>query len=489
MESASELGLDERKLYELIWKRTVACQMADARVKRTSITLLTQAGTFGDVRFSASGKTIEFAGYLRAYVEGSDNPDEALADRETLLPPLVKGERLRCEKLDAASHATQPPPRLTEASLVKELELRGIGRPSTYASILETILERGYVFKRGSALVPTLTAFVVIQLLERYLAHLVDYGFTAKMEDDLDAIALGEKKSLDYLEQFYRGNGAPGLKTTLDRVQGEIDPREICAIELGKLGGKTVEARVGRFGPYLNCDGKRASLPGDLAPEDLTLTRAVELLTKAAEGPRSIGNDPKSGLPVYVKVGRFGPYFQLGDASPGGEKPKMASLLKDMTPETVTLDEALAVLALPRAIGQHPDSGLDVVVANGRFGPYVQCGKDTRSIPESQSPIKIALDEALELLRQPKTRGRARTPRASNAKVLGQSPVTGKDVKLLDGRFGPYVTDGATNASLPKDTPADSVNLDRALELLALRAARGPVQRKGARRRRASAGK
>jgi DNA topoisomerase-1 len=378
---------------------------------------------------------------------------------------------------------------LTEASLVKELEQRGIGRPSTYASIIETILERGYVFKRGSALVPTFTAFVVIQLLERYLAHLVDYGFTAKMEDDLDAIAVGEKKSLDYLNQFYRGDGSPGLKPTLESVEAKIDPREVCAIVIGKMGGKPVEARVGRFGPFLNCDGTRASLPDDIAPEDLTEARAIELLTKAAEGPRVVGTDPNSGMPVYVKVGRFGPYFQLGDAAPGGEKPKMASLLKGMTPETASLTEALEVLSLPKNLGPHPETGEPVMAANGRFGPYIQCGKETRSIPEEGSPIRITLDAALELLRQPKTR-RARSPRGSsaNAKVLGPSPVTGKDVKLLDGRFGPYVTDGATNASLPKDTPPDSVNLDRALELLAARAARGPAKKR-APRRRASAGK
>lgn len=486
IESASELGADERRLYELVWKRTVACQMADARVKRTSAVFATTAAGFGDVRFAASGKTIEFAGYLRAYVEGSDNPDEALADRETILPALAAGDRLRFEKLEAASHATQPPPRLTEATLVKELEQRGIGRPSTYASIIETILDRGYVFKRGAALVPTFTAFAVVQLLEEFLRHLVDYDFTARMEDDLDSIALGEKASLDYLTRFYRGDGSPGLKPTLERVEGEIDPRQVCAIELGKIGGKPLVARVGRYGPYLQCGSRRASIPEDMAPEDLTEAKAEELLTKASEPPRSIGADPASGLPVYVKVGRFGPYLQLGDAVKDGPKPKMASLLQGMTPESVTLTEALELLALPKTLGEHPETKEPVLAANGRYGPYVLCGKETRSIPEGLTPIRITLEEALRLLREPKARGRARAPRAANAKVLGTSPVTGKDVKLLDGRYGPYVSDGATNASLPKDVARDSVDLARALDLLAARAARGPAKPRS-RRRRASA--
>lgn len=490
LDSTAALGTDERKLYELIWKRTVASQMNDARVRQTTVTAAADAPGFGTVKFTASGKTIEFPGFLRAYVEGSDNPDEALADREVVLPPLAVKESLKCEKLGADAHKTQPPARLTEASLVKELETRGIGRPSTYASIIETILDRGYVFKKSNALVPTFTAFVVIRLLERYLSHLVDYAFTARMEDDLDAISLGQKKSLDYLKQFYHGGAAAGLKEVLLKVEGEIDPREACGIALGKgPDDKVVEARVGRFGPFLSHGESRASIPEDIAPEELTLERALEMLTKAAEGPRTLGNDPRSQEPIFVKVGRFGPYFQVGQGSKG-EKPKMASLLKDMLPQTVTLEEALAVLALPRTLGDHPESGVEIVAASGRYGPYIKCGKDTRSIPETNSPIRITLEEAVELLKAPKTnpRGRGGRPAApSSAKVLGPSNVTQKDVKLMAGRFGPYVTDGVTNASLPKAIAPEEITLDKALELLAERAAKGPAKKRG--RRRASASK
>ncbi|MBI3819905.1 MAG: type I DNA topoisomerase [Planctomycetes bacterium] len=501
LDSTASLGYDEQKLYELIWKRTVASQMNDARVRQTTVIVTAPASGFGNVKFTASGKTIEFPGFLRAYVEGSDNPEDALADREVVLPPLAREESLKCEKLGAETHKTQPPARLTEATIVKELEARGIGRPSTYASIIETILDRGYVFKKGNSLVPTFTAFVVIRLLERYLSHLVDYAFTAKMEDDLDAISLGQQTSLDYLKQFYHGGkvdgrAIAGLKEILLKVADEIDPREACGIALGKgADGVAVEARVGRYGPFLSWGEKRSSIPDETAPEDLTLARAVEMLAKAAEGPRVLGVDPASGEPVAVKTGRFGPYFQIGGGNGGDkkkEKPKMASLLKDQSPETVTLEEALSVLALPRTIGAHPESGEDVVAASGRFGPYIKCGKDTRSIPETNSPIRITLAEALELLKAPKTglRGRGRGApgaAAKNAKILGKSNITEKDVKLLDGRFGPYVTDGVTNASLPKGIAPDEITIEKALELLAERAAKGPSKRRGRGRGRAAA--
>lgn len=489
IDSTGSLGPDEQKLYELIWKRTVACQMTDARVRQTTAVIAAEAAGFGNIKFNASGKTIEFPGFLRAYVEGSDNPEDALADREVILPPLATGELLNCEKLGAEDHKTQAPARLTEATLVKELEARGIGRPSTYASIIETILERGYVFKKGSALVPTFTAFVVIRLLETYLSHLVDYTFTARMEDDLDSISLGQKKSGDYLKQFYHGNGLAGLKSTLQKVEGEIDPREVCGIALGKdAGGGLVEVRVGRFGPFLSAGERRASLPEDIAPGDLSMADALALLAKAAEGPRSLGVDPATGMQVYIKVGRFGPYFQVGDGG-GDDKPKMASLLKDMSPETVTLNDALSVLALPRILGSHPERGDDVVAASGRYGPYIKCGKDTRTIPDDNSPVRITLAEALELLKLPKFGPKARAARGTaskNTKVLGASPVTGKDVKLLDGRFGPYVTDGTTNASIPKAMQSEEILLERALELLADRAARGPAKKRAPRRKRAA---
>lgn len=493
-DSLRDLGIDEQKVYELVWKRTVASQMADARVKRTSAVIASRAAVSagsasGPARFTASGKTIEFPGYLRAYVEGSDNPEEALADRETILPPLAVGEALKVQKMEAVSHETQPPARLTEASLVKELEARGIGRPSTYASIIDTILDRGYVFKKGNALVPTFTAFAVIQLLEQHLSHLVDYGFTAHMEDDLDEISLGNKKSDSYLQTFYYGNGVPGLKPMLGTVDEKIDPRIVCGIPLGKApNGTLVEIRVGRYGPFLSMGEVRASVPEETAPDEMSLERALELLQKAKEGPKSLGTDPATALPVYVKSGRFGPYFQLGDAAPDGEKPKMASLLAGMKPDTVTLEEALACLSLPKTLGTNPQNDEPVVAASGRFGPYVKCGSETRSIPETSSPIRITLEEALALLAAPKLTGKARFARKIEPlKVLGASPVTKSDVKLMSGRYGPYVTDGTTNASLPKGTAPESLSLEAALDLLAARAAAGPSKKRRPMKRRAPA--
>ncbi len=484
-----DLSPDEQKVYELVWKRTVACQMADARVKRTSIVVAASGKGTGVARFQASGKTIEFPGYLRAYVEGSDNPEDALADRETILPPLAAEDPLRCKSLESVSHSTQPPARLTEATLVKELEARGIGRPSTYASIIDTIQERKYVFKKGSALVPTFTAFAVMRLLVEYLSHLVDYGFTASMEDDLDSISLGQKQSTAYLKQFYFGNGQVGLKGLVERMESQIDPRVVCGIPIGMHpDGRPVEVRVGRYGPFLSSGDDRASVPEDLAPDELTLERAIELLDRAARGPRVVGSHSETGQPIYVKNGRFGPYLQLGDAEPDGEKPKMASLLEGMTEETVTLEQAEKILSLPRELGASPDTGEAVMAASGRYGPYVKCGTETRSIPAGISPIEIELAKAVELLRQPKLRGRARFGRPSAPlRVLGPSPVTKKEIRVLAGRFGPYVNDGETNASLPKGTEPESVSLEMALDLLAARAAAGPSKKRRGSRRPSSA--
>jgi DNA topoisomerase-1 len=472
---ASEVGDDERRLYELIWRRTVACQMKDARGQRTTLTLEMDAGPDGKAGFQATGKTYDYPGFRLAYVEDMEDADAELAEAERVLPRVAVGQGLDCLELKPAGHTTQPPPRLTEAGLIKELEARGIGRPSTYASIIETILAREYCFKKGTALVPTFTAFAVIDLLADHLGWLVDYQFSARMEDDLDEISNGRKKRLDYLTGFWLGNGAPGLRDELEQVEDKIDAREVCTIPLGKNPeGEQIDVRVGRYGPFLSCGERRASLPDDIAPDELSLKMALDLLQKSSEGPRQLGTDPDSGKPVYVRVGRFGPYFQLGE-SEDGNKPKMASLLAGMEPETVTLEQALAVLALPRVVGvaRHA-SGKDaeILASNGRYGPYLKWGTDTRSIPAGDSPLTVTMETALRLFAEPKQHGRGRRTQKA-LKELGKHPASGATVKLLEGRYGPYVSDGATNASLPRGESPDGLTLERAVDLLAERAARG----------------
>ena len=473
-----KLGDDEFKLYDLIWKRTIASQMADSRGRRVAITI-----ELGGATFVATGSTIDFAGYLRAYVEGSDDPEAELADRETVLPSVSEGETLACHELAPKGHSTQPPGRFTEAALTKALEERGIGRPSTYASIIDTILARNYVFKKSGALVPTWTAFSVSQLMEKHLPKLVDYDFTAQMEDDLDAISRGEAKQTDYLRRFYFGNGQPGLKKQLDHKAEEIDAREVCSIALGKVAGTSepVTIRVGRYGPYIEHGERRASIPDDLPPDELTLERCLELLTQAKQAEEPLGIDPETKKPVFLKNGRFGPYVQRGTAE-DEEKPKMSSLLRGMQPADVDLATALRLLSLPRTVGNHPQSGEPIVAQNGRFGPYIKCGSETRSLPGEMSPLTVTLDETLALLAQPKTRGR-NAVKKEPLKTFVASPVTGEPVKLLDGRYGPYVTDGTTNASLPKDAKPEELTLEQALSLLADRAARGPSTKRPTRRR------
>jgi DNA topoisomerase-1 len=467
----NQLGLDEFRLYELIWKRTMACQMEDARGSRLSL----EAGD-GEAVFQASGKTIEFPGFLRAYVEGADDPDAELADKEIVLPSVQVGEALRLERLDAKGHTTQPPPRFTEASLVKELENNGVGRPSTYAMIIETILQRQYVTKEKGALVPSFMAFAVVGLLERYFAHLVDVAFTARMEDDLDRISLGQRESLPYLQHFYFGAGRDlggsseqGLK---DLLGAEIDARDICTLPLGKdAAGQAINVRIGRYGPFLERGEERASIPEGLAPDELTVERAVQLLERGA-GPTELGQDPASGRKVYVKAGRFGPYVQLGE---NGEEPKMKSLLPGMLPEEVTLEQALRLLTLPRLVG--PDLEGEPIYADfGRYGPYIKRGSDTRSLESPEQIFEIEVPAALEVLAKEKRGGFSRSaPKV--LRELGPSP-KGPAVKLLAGRYGPYVTDGETNASLPKGLPAEQCSLEQALELLAARAASGGGRKK-----------
>jgi DNA topoisomerase-1 len=494
-EAARSLSGDEFRLYDLIWKRTVASQMADATGTSAQVRLIgTSAGTGGatgpEAEFSASGKVIQFPGYLRAYVEGEDDPEAELADREVHLPPMAEGDPVSVGDLEPGSHATQPPARYTEASLVKAMEELGVGRPSTYASVIATILDRGYVWKKGTALVPSFTAFAVVGLLERYFTDLVDYGFTASMEDDLDAIAAGAEESLPWLTRFYFGAegrapspdgpgagdvGRLGLKREVSTYLGEIDAREINSIPIGVgSDGEEIMARVGRYGPYLQHGEDRVSIPEDMAPDELTVERAESLLL-APSSDRMLGEDPDTGLPVQVRAGRFGPYVQLGELVDGGPKPRTSSLFASMSPETLTFEQALELLRVPRVVGTDPESSQEIVAHNGKFGPYLKKGTDTRSLSTEDQILSVGLDEALALFAQPKTRGRnARGP----LREMGDDPDTGLSMVVKDGRFGPYVTDGTTNASLRRGDEVESLTVERASELLAERRAAGPSTRK-----------
>ncbi len=460
-DAARELDGDPQRLYELIWKRTVACQMADAKGFSTSVRIEAGKGASASA-FEAKGKTISFPGYRRAYVEGADDPDEALADQERILPPLEEGDELDIKDLTPREHVTRPPARLTEATLVKEMEARGIGRPSTYASIIDTILRREYVFKKGSALVPTFTAFAVTRLLEQHLGWLVDYDFTARMESRLDDIALGDADQLTYLREFYEG--AEGLHARLSAAEEHIDPREVCTIvlEAGE-DGESLDLRVGRYGPYLSKGDIRADVPDDLPPDELTLEKARELLQRKKDGPGELGVDPDSGQMVFLMHGRFGPYVQLGEAE-GKEKPKRASLLRGMEPDSLELDVALKLLSLPRSLGTDPDTGEEVIATNGRYGPYVKRGKTSRSIPATGNVLEITLDEARTLLATAKAR---RGPEP--LRDMGEDPSTSRTIKLMSGRYGPYVTDGETNASLPKGADPLKLDLAAAIELIRVR--------------------
>jgi len=465
------LNNDEFRLFELIWKRTIASQMADARGRRIIVTL-----EGGGCVFQVSGKTIDFPGYLRAYVEGSDDPHAELADQEKSLPSVEVGELLQCTALEAKEHTTQPPGRFSEAALTKALEELGIGRPSTYASIIDTILARNYVFKKSGALVPTWVAFSVVTLLEENLASLVDYKFTAQMEDDLDAISRGEQGSLEYLENFYHGNGSPGLKKQLEHKIDEIDPARIGRIYIGKpADGPEVFVRVGRYSPFIEQGDRTASLKEETPPDEVTLELALKLLDQAELGDEPLGTCPETDKLVYLKVGRFGPYIQRGHAD-DEEKPQNASLLKGMEPEQIDLATALKLLSLPRNLGDDPKQSKPVFAFNGRYGPYIKCEAETRSLPADQSPLDVTLEQALHLLAQPKTRGRA--AKKEPLKTFDPSPVTEKHVQILDGRFGPYITDGQTNVSLRRGMVVEEITFDEALQLLADKAAQGPPKKR-----------
>lgn len=497
---AAELDADEFKLYEMIWQRTIASQMADARGNTTSVRIVGRAGTGQEVTFAASGRTITFAGFLKAYVETVDAEAGGESDdAESRLPQLVKDQDLTIAELSADGHTTSPPSRYTEPSLIKTMEELGIGRPSTYSSIISTIQDRGYVWKKGAALVPSWVAFAVVGLLEGHFGRLVDYDFTAALEDELDGIAAGRQQRTTWLSGFYFGgsigpDGSIGRSGGLKKLVGtgveDIDPREVNSIPLfSDSEGRTVVVRVGRFGPYLEreVDGaaQRANLSDDLAPDELTAEIAEKLFSTPQEG-RSLGTDPASGNEIVAKEGRFGPYVTevLPDPAENGAapskakapKPRTGSLFKSMSLDTVTLDDALMLLSLPRVVGKDPETGAEITAQNGRYGPYLKKGTDSRSLTDEAQIFTVTLEEALKIYSEPKKRGRAAA--APPLREMGNDPVSGKPMVIKEGRFGPYVTDGETNGSLRKTDSVETITDERAAELLAEKRAKGPVKKK-----------
>jgi DNA topoisomerase-1 len=487
---ANALSGDEFRLYELIWQRTLASQMADAVGTSVSVRLAGASVTGERAEFATSGRTITFPGFLRAYVEDLDESPDGSAkddsagkdDAEKRLPQLARGDRLGVRALEPAGHSTNPPPRYTEASLVKALEELGIGRPSTYASIMQTIQDRGYVWKKGSALVPSWVAFAVVGLLEGYFGRLVDYGFTASVENDLDSIADGNTSRVDWLRRFYfgsseaerrDGDGARisaqgGLKKLIAERLEDIDARGVNSIPLFGPDSDIV-VRVGRYGPYVQQGGpdsdRRASLPDDLAPDELTRDKVEELLS-APSGDITVGVDPDTGREITARNGRYGPYVTDGE--------RTASLFRTMSLETLTLDQARRLLTLPRVVGSA--DGEEITAQNGRYGPYIKRGTDSRSLDSEEQLFTVTLEQALAIFAQPKQRGR-RTAAAAPLKELGPDPVSGRPMVVKDGRFGPYVTDGETNASLRREDSVAAITDERAAELLADRRARGPVKK------------
>jgi DNA topoisomerase-1 len=471
------LSGDEFKLYELIWKRTLASQMKDATGLRTNVLIEAPDEEHGTAVFSASGKVFTFAGFLRAYVEGSDDPEAEMADQEKILPSLEKEQSLEASRVEATSHTTQPPQRYTEASLVKEMEARGIGRPSTYASIIQTIQDRGYVWHKGPALVPTFTAFAVVRLLERQLPDLVDYDFTARMEDELDTIARGEIEAIPWLHNFYfggtTGNGGrrvmrEGLHALVDEAAQSVLPQEASRIVIGSTDtGDEVAVRIGRYGTFVQIGDtdRRATVSDQTPPDELTVESALELIDRKEASDLPIGHHPDTGKPVFLKDGRYGHYVQLGDNDEG--KPKMASLWPTMSPDNLEFDDALLLLSFPRSLGNHPETGDEVYATYGRYGPYLKMGDDNRSLPDHDSLTSVTLEEAVELFKQPKKRGRGAS--TSVLAALGSHPDSGAAIQVKTGRYGPYVTDGTINATVPKGTDPATVTLERAVELLAAR--------------------
>jgi len=479
-EVAGELTGDDFALYELIWKRTVASQMTDAIGRTATLRLGAKSADGKDVEFSASGTVITFRGFMAAYEEAADDEKTETDDTERRLPPLSVGDSVTASALIPQDHSTNPPARYTEASLVKALEERGIGRPSTYASIMGTILDRGYVNKRGTALVPTFLAFAVTRLLEDHFAHLVDYNFTASMEDGLDEIASGNADMKQWLTRFYfGGDDLVGLKTLTGDL-GEIDARDNSTFAVGdpSLG---INLRVGKFGPYLERETEgelqRANVPMDMAPDELTVEKAEELFA-IPSGEREMGVHPEWGVSIVAKSGRYGAYVTevLPEGSPKTLKPRTASLFASMNLDTVTLDDALRLLSLPRVVGVDPSDEQEIMVQNGRYGPYLKKGTDSRTIASEDLIFAITLDEALAIYAQPKQRGRRAA--APPMRDLGIDPSTSKPVVIKEGRFGPYITDGETNATVPSSADPMTLSVDRAFDLLAAKRAAGPTPKK-----------
>ena len=478
-EVAREVGDDEARVYDMIWKRTVASQMADARLKSVTATLDCELASGGAAELVARGRTVLFEGYLRAYVEGREEAEEASED-EAVLPQLARGDAPKVAAAEPVGHTTKPPGRYSEAGLVQKLEELGIGRPSTYASIIGTILDREYCTKRGTALVPTPLAFAVVQLVTELEPTLVDYSFTAGMEESLDAISRGELDRNDFLERFYKGN-QPGLHAIVNERSKGIDPKEVSTIPIGVHDGEPVLLRVGRFGPYLEHKGQRASVPADLAPDEVTVPRALELLETAGKADEPLGFDA-DGTAVYLRTGAFGPYVQLGeDTGDKKNKPKRASIFKSMDPRNLSLEQALMLLSLPRELGRDAEGHL-IRARPGRFGPYLEKlvegveKPETRSLKSEEQIFEITLDEAVALFAIPK-RGRGRQQQTV-LKELGVDPVAGTPIQLKDGRYGPYVTDGETNASLPKGADPEALTPAEAQSLLAERRKAAPPKKK-----------
>ena len=470
-EVAGELRGDDFALYDLIWKRTVASQMADARGQTATIKLGAVSTDGRDAEFSASGTVITFRGFLAAYEESVDEEAERDGDdAERRLPLLAVGDSVTAVRLDPDGHSTTPPARFTEASLVKALEERGIGRPSTYASIMGTIVDRGYVVKRGSALVPSFLAFAVTRLMEEHFTSLVDYDFTARLEEILDTVAAGDSNRVEVLDRFYRGSGNEdfaGLHTLVTGL-GDIDAREISSFP---IRDSDIVLRVGKYGAYIERDGERANVPPEIAPDELTAEKAEELMALPS-GDRELGIDPETGRMIMGKSGRYGPYVTevLEETAPKSAKPRTGSLFSTMNLDTVDLEQALKLLSLPRVVGADPADGVVITTQNGRYGPYLTKDKDSRSLPDEDSIFSLTIDEALAILAQPKQRrGQAA---AKPAVIVGVDPSTNREVQLKEGRFGPYVTDGETNASLRRADDPATISIDRAADLLAERRAK-----------------
>ncbi len=472
-----ETGLSGRELalYELIWMRTVASQMAEAQKLSISVRVQAQSGT-ESVVFGASGSRILFPGFLRAYVEGSDDPEAALEDKEVLLPEMKEGDVLSLDQMTALTHTTKPPARFTEASIVQQLEKEGIGRPSTYASIIDTILDRGYARKIGNALVPTFTGIAVVQLLENHFKNLVDYKFTSEMEVALDDIAEGKLDSVPYLKQFY--SGKTGLATQVKEQEKKIDPKASRTVQLDQI--KDVEVKIGRYGAYVVKPGSEskeevhATIPDDVAPGDLTANQIEDLLIASEKGPQSLGKHPKTGEDVYCLSGRYGPYVQMGLVTDENPKPRRASLLKGMEPKTLTFDQAVMLLSLPRELGVHPEKQKPVVASMGRFGPYVMCDGDFRSLKKDDNVFTVTFERAMELLREEKRSRRG----AQAIKEVGK--LDDQLIELMDGKYGMYLKWGKINATLPKEMNPDTLTLEQAIEVVKARAAQvGDAPAKG----------